>query len=58
MASLNLVNIGSGFLSNIIYRQVSNIRHTKSQHLKDYHTVLRLSLENPLKPDIKSRTKM
>ena len=23
----------------IIYRQVSNIRRTKSQHLKDFHTV-------------------
>ena len=40
------------------YRQVSNIRRTKSQHLKDYRTVLRLSLPNPLKPDVKSRMKM
>ena len=40
------------------YRQVSNIRCTKSQHLKDSRTVLRLSLPNPLKPDVKSRTKM
>ena len=40
------------------YRQVSNIRRTKSQHLKDSHTVLRLSLPNPLKPDGKSRMKM
>ena len=39
-------------------RQVSNTRHTKSQHLKDYRTVLRLSLPNPLKPDVKSRMKM
>ena len=39
------------------YRQVSNIRRTKSQHLKDYRTVLWLSLPNPLKPDVKSRTK-
>ena len=38
-----------------IYRQVSNIRRTKSQHLKYYHTVLRLPLPNPLKPDVKSR---
>ena len=37
------------------YRQVSNIRRTKSQHLKDCRTVLRLSLPNPLKPDVKSR---
>ena len=31
-----------------MYRQVSNIRRTKSQHLKDSRTVLRLSLPNPL----------
>ena len=37
------------------YRQVSNIRRTKSQHLKDSRTVVRLSLPNPLKPDVKSR---
>ena len=40
------------------YRQVSNIRRTKSQHLKNSRTVLRLSLSNPLKPDVKSRVKM
>ena len=40
------------------YRQVSNIRRTKSQHLRNYRTVLRLSLPNPLKPDVKSRMKM
>ena len=40
------------------YRQVSNIRRTKYQHLKDSHTVLRLSLSNPLKPGVKSRMKM
>ena len=40
------------------YRQVSNIRRTKSQHLKDSRTVLWLSLPNPLKPDVKSRMKM
>ena len=40
------------------YRQVSNIRRTKSQHLKDSRTVLRLPLPNPLKPDVKSRMKM
>ena len=38
--------------------QVSNIRSTKSQHLKDSGTVLWLSLQNPLKPDVKSRMKM
>ena len=41
-----------------IYRQVSNIRRTKTQHLKDPRTVLRLSLLNPSKPDVKSRMKM
>ena len=45
-------------ISNFIYRQVSNIRRTKFQHLKDSRTVLRLSLLNPLKPDVKSRMKM
>ena len=40
------------------YRQVSNIRRTKSRHFKDSRTVLRLSLPNPLKPDVKSRMKM
>ena len=40
------------------YRQVSNIRRTESQHLKDSRTVLRLSLPNPLKPDVKLRMKM
>ena len=40
------------------YRQVSNIRRTKSQHLKDSRTVLWLSLPNPLKTDVKSRMKM
>ena len=34
------------------YRQVSNIRRTKSQHLKYPRTVLRLPLPNPLKPDV------
>ena len=43
---------------DIGYRQVSNIRRTKFQQLKDYRTVLRLSLPNPLKPDVKSRMKM
>ena len=40
------------------YRQVSIIRRTKYQHLKDFRTVLWLSLPNPLKPDVKSRMKM
>ena len=41
----------------LIYGQVSNISRTKSQYLKDYHTVLRLSLPSPLKPGVKSRMK-
>ena len=40
------------------YRQVSNISRTNPQHLKDSRTVLRLSLPNPLEPDVKSRMKM
>ena len=40
------------------YCLVSNIRRAKSKHLKDSRTVLRLSMPNPLKPDVKSRTKM
>ena len=40
------------------YRQVSNIRRTKSQLLINSRTALWLSLPNPLKPDVKSRTKM
>ena len=40
------------------YRQVFNIRRTKSQHLKDSRIVLPLSLPNPLKPEFKSRMKM
>ena len=40
------------------YRQVYNIRRTIFQHLKDSRTVLRLSLPNPLKPDVKSITQM
>ena len=40
------------------YRQVRNISGTKSQHLKDSRTVLRLPLPNPLKPDVKLRMKM
>ena len=41
-----------------VYRQVSNIRRTKFQHLKNSRTVLRLSLPNPFKHDVKSRMKM
>ena len=45
-------------LEKYMYRQVPNTRRTKSQHLKDSPTVLRLSLPHPLKPVVKSRMKM
>ena len=41
-----------------IYRQISNMRGTKSQSLNDSHLVLKSSLPNPLKPGVKSRMKM
>ena len=52
--------MGQGIIDTIkpIYRQVSNIRRTKSEILKDSRSVLRLSLPNPLKPDVKSRMKV
>ena len=40
------------------YRQVSNIRHTKSQNLNVSCLVLQLSLRNLLKPGVKSRMKV
>ena len=40
------------------YRQFFDIRRTTSQHLKYSRSVLRLSLPNLLKPDVKSRMKM
>ena len=40
------------------YRQVSNIRCTKSQNLNVSRLVVQLSLSNPLKPGVKSRMKM
>ena len=52
------INLLSILLYNIEYHQVSNIRRTNSQHLKDSRTVLRLSLPNPLKPCVKLRMKM
>ena len=42
----------------ITYRQVSNIRRTKSQTLNVSCLGLQLFLSNPLKPGIKSRMKM
>ena len=40
------------------YREVSNIRRTKSQHLNVYRFVLQMSLRNLLKPGIQPRMKM
>ena len=40
------------------YRQISNIRHTKSQNLNISRLVLHLSLPNLLKPCVKLRMKM
>ena len=41
-----------------IYRQISNISHTKSQNLNVSRLILQLSLYNILKPGVKSRMKM
>ena len=40
------------------YRQISNIRRTKSQNLNVSRLVLQLSLRSILKPGVKSRMKM
>ena len=40
------------------YRKISNIRHTKFQHLNVSHLVLQLSLPNSLKPDVNQIMKM
>ena len=40
------------------YRQISNIRCTKSSNLKIYRLVLQLSLCNLLKPGVESKMKM
>ena len=56
-ASCRSINVPCG-IEYRMYRQVSNISRTKFQHLKDYRTVLRLSLSNPLKRDVKSRINM
>ena len=47
-----------GFVLLWIYRQISNIRRTKSQTLSVSCPVLQLSVPNPLKPGIKLRMKM
>ena len=40
------------------YRQISNIRHTKSKNWNVCRLILQLSLPYPLKPGVKSRMKM
>ena len=47
-----------GHRLNFIYFQISNISHTKSQHLNDSRLILQLSLPNLLKPCVKLRMKM
>ena len=42
----------------LTYRQISNIRRTKSQKLTVYRLVLLLPLPNPLKQCVKSRMTM
>ena len=56
LVSLILANIGSGngFLSD----GTKPWPKPMWTYLKDSHTVLRLFLPNPLKPDVKSRMKM
>ena len=46
------------YIENTTYRQISNIRCTKSQNLNVSHLVLQLSLGIILKPGVKSRMKM
>ena len=41
-----------------VYRQISNISHTKSQNLNVSPLVLQLSLPNLLKPCVKLRMEM
>ena len=48
----------SNHIYSMNYRQVFNISRTIFQPLKYSHTVLLLSLPNPLKQDVKSRMKM
>ena len=66
--SIRLVMLGDGSLvlnkqqaitwNNIKYRQLSDIRRTKSQNLNVSRLSLQLSLCNILKPDVKPRMKM
>ena len=49
---------GTCYLQDDMYRQISNIRLTKSQNLIVSHLVLKLFLCNILKPCVKSKMKM
>ena len=49
---------GSWFCRKDIYREISNIRRTKSQTINDSHLVLKSPLPNPLKLGVKSRMKI
>ena len=40
------------------YRQLYNVRRTKSQNLNVSRLVLQFPVPNPLKPGVKSRMKM
>ena len=44
--------------TNLMCRQTSNVRRTKSQNLNVSRLILQLYLHNPLKPGIKSGMKM
>ena len=52
------LNSGSVPVTNLLYRKLSNIRRTKSQHLNDSRLILQMSLPNPLKPGVKLRMKV
>ena len=45
-------------INKCVYRQIFNIRRTKSQNLDASRLVLQFPLCNILKPDVKSRMKM
>ena len=51
-----MISIGS--IIRYIYRQTSDIRHTKSKDLNVSLLLFQLSLLNQLKPDVKSKMKM
>ena len=46
------------WVSQHVYRKVSNTRRAKSQNIIASRLILQLSLPNPLKPGVKLRMKM